>query len=147
MCYISQRNAETDTECFSCCSLHLFWSHSCCVRPNKMRTGSNRALSLKMSVSVLVPHHTLTLLPSASCFVVSLCFGASYIVLLIGDFFFFSGLLTADLSVFFCLGVSVQRGDWPMHKLECVAMCSYGENWCPSETVRLVARMILKQVK
>lgn len=80
---------------------------------------------------------------------VFLCFGAadSYIVLLIGDFFFSSGLLTVDISASFCLGVSVQRGDWPMHKLECVAMCSYGENWCPSETVRLVARMILKQVK
>lgn len=24
-------------------------------------------------------------------------------------------------------------------------MCSYGENWCPSETVRLVARIIMKQ--
>lgn len=34
-----------------------------------------------------------------------------------------------------------------MHKLECSAMCSYGENWCPSETVRLVARIILKQVR
>lgn len=34
-----------------------------------------------------------------------------------------------------------------MHKMECVAMCTYGENWCPSETVRLVARIILKQVK
>lgn len=34
-----------------------------------------------------------------------------------------------------------------MHKLECVAMCAYGENWCPSETVRLVARIIMKQVK
>jgi len=26
-------------------------------------------------------------------------------------------------------------------------MCAYGENWCPSETVRLVARIILKQVR
>lgn len=34
-----------------------------------------------------------------------------------------------------------------MHKLECAAMCAYGENWCPSETVRLVARIIMKQVK
>lgn len=34
-----------------------------------------------------------------------------------------------------------------MHKLECSAMCSYGENWCPSETVRLVARIIVKQVR
>ncbi|XP_027015566.1 N-lysine methyltransferase SMYD2-A isoform X2 [Tachysurus fulvidraco] len=32
-----------------------------------------------------------------------------------------------------------------MHKLECSAMCAYGENWCPSETVRLVARIIMKQ--
>ncbi|KAI9542644.1 N-lysine methyltransferase SMYD2-A [Dissostichus eleginoides] len=41
--------------------------------------------------------------------------------------------------------VECQRSDWTMHKLECVAMCAYGENWCPSETVRLVARIILKQ--
>lgn len=34
-----------------------------------------------------------------------------------------------------------------MHKLECSAMCAYGENWCPSETVRLVARIIVKQVR
>lgn len=34
-----------------------------------------------------------------------------------------------------------------MHKLECVAMSVHGENWCPSETVRLVARTIMKQVK
>lgn len=34
-----------------------------------------------------------------------------------------------------------------MHKMECVAMCADGDNWCPSETVRLVARIILKQVK
>ncbi|KAK5915141.1 hypothetical protein CesoFtcFv8_000764 [Champsocephalus esox] len=41
--------------------------------------------------------------------------------------------------------VECQRSDWTMHKLECVAMCADGENWCPSETVRLVARIILKQ--
>lgn len=40
----------------------------------------------------------------------------------------------------------MQRGDWPMHKPECVGMCAYGENWCPSETVRLVARILMKQV-
>uniref|UniRef100_A0A8C6UXL0 [histone H3]-lysine(4) N-trimethyltransferase n=1 Tax=Neogobius melanostomus TaxID=47308 RepID=A0A8C6UXL0_9GOBI len=48
---------------------------------------------------------------------------------------------TETLIIVLC----IQRGDWPMHKMECVAMCAYGENWCPSETVRLVARMIQKQ--
>lgn len=33
-----------------------------------------------------------------------------------------------------------------MHKLECSAMCSFGESWCPSETVRLVARIITRMV-
>ncbi|KAM3876957.1 N-lysine methyltransferase SMYD2-A [Diretmus argenteus] len=37
------------------------------------------------------------------------------------------------------------KADWPMHKLECSAMCAFGENWCPSETVRLVARIIMRQ--
>ncbi|XP_048841092.1 N-lysine methyltransferase SMYD2-like isoform X1 [Brienomyrus brachyistius] len=32
-----------------------------------------------------------------------------------------------------------------MHKLECAAMCDYGDNWCPTETVRLAARIIAKQ--
>jgi hypothetical protein len=40
-----------------------------------------------------------------------------------------------------------QKGDWAMHKLECGAMIAYGENWCPSESVRLVARIIAKQVR
>ncbi len=56
-------------------------------------------------------------------------------------------LLIIGISVLFCVCLFMQRGDWPMHKLECVAMCAYGENWCPSETVRLVARLIMKQVK
>ncbi|KAG7465642.1 hypothetical protein MATL_G00155680 [Megalops atlanticus] len=47
-------------------------------------------------------------------------------------------------QAFYC-NVDCQRGDWPMHKLECSAMCTYGENWSPSETVRLVARIITKQ--
>ncbi|XP_017575944.2 N-lysine methyltransferase SMYD2-B [Pygocentrus nattereri] len=44
-------------------------------------------------------------------------------------------------KAFYC-NVECQRGDWAMHKLECSAMCAFGENWCPSETVRLVARII-----
>ncbi|KAI5610774.1 N-lysine methyltransferase SMYD2-A, partial [Silurus asotus] len=47
-------------------------------------------------------------------------------------------------QAYYC-NVECQKGDWSMHKLECSAMCSYGENWCPSETVRLVARIIVKQ--
>ncbi|KAK0140529.1 N-lysine methyltransferase SMYD2-A [Merluccius polli] len=35
-----------------------------------------------------------------------------------------------------------QRADWAMHKLECSAMVAFGPNWCPSETVRLVARIL-----
>lgn len=33
-----------------------------------------------------------------------------------------------------------------MHKLECSAMCAFGQNWNPSETVRLTARILAKQV-
>ncbi|XP_037541788.1 N-lysine methyltransferase SMYD2-B [Nematolebias whitei] len=35
-----------------------------------------------------------------------------------------------------------QKADWAMHKLECSAMTAFGENWCPSETTRLVARIL-----
>ncbi|KFQ14982.1 N-lysine methyltransferase SMYD2, partial [Leptosomus discolor] len=38
-----------------------------------------------------------------------------------------------------------QKEDWPMHKLECSAMCAFGQNWNPSETVRLTARILAKQ--
>ncbi|KFO75120.1 N-lysine methyltransferase SMYD2, partial [Cuculus canorus] len=38
-----------------------------------------------------------------------------------------------------------QKEDWPMHKLECAAMCAFGQNWNPSETVRLTARILAKQ--
>lgn len=40
----------------------------------------------------------------------------------------------------------LQKQDWPLHKLECSAMCVFGQNWNPSETVRLTARILAKQV-
>ncbi|XP_067239033.1 N-lysine methyltransferase SMYD2-B [Chanodichthys erythropterus] len=46
-------------------------------------------------------------------------------------------------KAFYC-NVKCQKKNWPMHKLECHAMCTFGENWCPSETVRLVARIIAR---
>ncbi|RXM31819.1 N-lysine methyltransferase SMYD2 [Acipenser ruthenus] len=49
-------------------------------------------------------------------------------------------------QAFYC-NVDCQRGDWPMHKLECSSMCIFKENWDPSETVRLTARIIAKQVR
>uniref|UniRef100_A0A668A500 [histone H3]-lysine(4) N-trimethyltransferase n=1 Tax=Myripristis murdjan TaxID=586833 RepID=A0A668A500_9TELE len=47
-------------------------------------------------------------------------------------------------KAFYC-NASCQKGDWAMHKLECSAMIAFGENWCPSETVRLVARILAKK--
>ncbi|KAF0023539.1 hypothetical protein F2P81_024169 [Scophthalmus maximus] len=47
-------------------------------------------------------------------------------------------------KAFYC-NVKCQKGDWAMHKLECSAMTAFGENWCPSETVRLVARILAKK--
>uniref|UniRef100_A0A3Q1MZQ5 N-lysine methyltransferase SMYD2 n=1 Tax=Bos taurus TaxID=9913 RepID=A0A3Q1MZQ5_BOVIN len=47
-------------------------------------------------------------------------------------------------QAFYC-NVECQREDWPMHKLECSPMVVFGENWNPSETVRLTARILAKQ--
>uniref|UniRef100_A0A670I3J9 N-lysine methyltransferase SMYD2 n=1 Tax=Podarcis muralis TaxID=64176 RepID=A0A670I3J9_PODMU len=47
-------------------------------------------------------------------------------------------------QAFYC-NVECQKQDWPLHKLECSAMCVFGQNWNPSETVRLTARIIAKQ--
>ncbi|XP_023059515.1 N-lysine methyltransferase SMYD2 isoform X3 [Piliocolobus tephrosceles] len=48
-------------------------------------------------------------------------------------------------QAFYC-NVECQKEDWPMHKLECSPMVVFGENWNPSETVRLTARILAKQV-
>lgn len=47
-------------------------------------------------------------------------------------------------KAFYC-NVKCQKGDWSMHKLECSAMNAFQENWCPSETSRLVARILAKK--
>ncbi|KAG8123262.1 putative N-lysine methyltransferase SMYD2-like protein [Naja naja] len=47
-------------------------------------------------------------------------------------------------QAFYC-NVECQKQDWPLHKLECSAMCVFGQNWNPSETVRLTARILAKQ--
>ncbi|XP_038143466.1 N-lysine methyltransferase SMYD2-like isoform X1 [Cyprinodon tularosa] len=49
-------------------------------------------------------------------------------------------------KAFYC-NAKCQKGDWAMHKLECSAMNAFGENWCPSETTRLVARILAKKQK
>lgn len=48
-------------------------------------------------------------------------------------------------QAFYC-DVECQKEDWPMHKLECSPMVVFGENWNPSETVRLTARILAKQI-
>ena len=47
-------------------------------------------------------------------------------------------------QAFYC-DVECQKEDWPLHKLECSSMVVLGENWNPSETVRLTARILAKQ--
>lgn len=47
-------------------------------------------------------------------------------------------------KAFYC-NVKCQKGDWAMHKLECSAMIAFRENWCPTETTRLVARILAKK--
>ncbi|XP_054617718.1 N-lysine methyltransferase SMYD2-like isoform X2 [Dunckerocampus dactyliophorus] len=47
-------------------------------------------------------------------------------------------------KAYYC-NVKCQKGDWAMHKLECSAMVAFGEKWCPSETSRLVARILDKK--
>ncbi|XP_058469156.1 N-lysine methyltransferase SMYD2-B [Solea solea] len=47
-------------------------------------------------------------------------------------------------KAFYC-NVKCQKGDWAMHKLECSAMTAFREKWCPSETARLVARILAKK--
>ncbi|KAI3364308.1 hypothetical protein L3Q82_011106 [Scortum barcoo] len=47
-------------------------------------------------------------------------------------------------KAFYC-NVKCQKADWAMHKLECSAMTAFGENWCPSEMSRLVARILAKK--
>ncbi|KAM4713023.1 N-lysine methyltransferase SMYD2-like isoform 1-T1 [Anableps anableps] len=49
-------------------------------------------------------------------------------------------------KAFYC-NAKCQKGDWAMHKLECSAMNAFGENWCPSDTTRLVARILAKKQK
>ncbi|XP_069552693.1 N-lysine methyltransferase SMYD2-like [Brachyistius frenatus] len=47
-------------------------------------------------------------------------------------------------KAFYC-NAKCQKGDWPMHKLECSAMIAFGEHWCPSDMSRLVARILAKK--
>ncbi|XP_076023693.1 N-lysine methyltransferase SMYD2-A-like [Genypterus blacodes] len=47
-------------------------------------------------------------------------------------------------KAFYC-NVNCQKADWAMHKLECGALIAFAENWCPSESSRLVARILAKK--
>ena len=44
-------------------------------------------------------------------------------------------------QAFYCK-VACEKDDWLMHKLECSPIVVLGENWNPSETVRLIARIL-----
>lgn len=108
---------------------------------------TNKSNKISFVVIISFTNHCVYFnIQSPACIFVSLSFdtAGSHIVLLNGDFSLYVLMKFFFLSRVFLL---FQRGDWPMHKLECAAMCTYGENWCPSETVRLVARIIMKQVK
>ncbi|XP_034555100.1 N-lysine methyltransferase SMYD2-B isoform X2 [Notolabrus celidotus] len=47
-------------------------------------------------------------------------------------------------KTFYC-NAKCQKADWAMHKLECSAITAFGENWCPTEMARLVARILAKK--
>ncbi|KAG8504446.1 N-lysine methyltransferase SMYD2, partial [Galemys pyrenaicus] len=47
-------------------------------------------------------------------------------------------------QAFYC-DAECQKADWPLHRLECAPMVVFGEQWNPSETVRLTARILAKQ--
>ncbi|XP_057679592.1 N-lysine methyltransferase SMYD2-B-like [Corythoichthys intestinalis] len=47
-------------------------------------------------------------------------------------------------KAFYC-NVKCQKGDWAAHKLECSAILAFREKWCPSETARLVARILARK--
>ncbi|XP_077566906.1 N-lysine methyltransferase SMYD2-B-like [Stigmatopora nigra] len=47
-------------------------------------------------------------------------------------------------KAFYC-NAKCQKGDWAAHKLECSATLVFREKWRPSETTRLVARILSKK--
>jgi len=47
-------------------------------------------------------------------------------------------------KAYYC-NAACQKADWPMHKLECGPISAFGHKWNPTETVRLVARVLAKK--